>query len=91
MRHLSLFVFLPCFLAYGNSVEIFHEDVFFKSNRDGTVTSTFSFTTLLRGQQPRDPTVLREEDTREQVLGLVQSVAHGDGRQRSTIRSYRSH
>lgn len=54
---------LSSLLACARGEEIFHEDVFLKSNRDGTVTSTFSFTTLLRGQQPRDPSTLREEDT----------------------------
>lgn len=55
---------LVSLIACARGEEIFHEDVFLKSNRDGTVTSTFSFTTLLRGQQPRDPSTLREEDTR---------------------------
>lgn len=43
--------------------ERFYEQLVLRPNRDGTVTSSFAFTTLLKGGQPRDPRKLGEEDS----------------------------
>lgn len=42
--------------------ENFHERLLLRPNRDGTVTSSFAFTTVLRGGQPRKPESIGAED-----------------------------
>ena len=44
------------------SHEQFHETLVLRPNHDGTVMSSFAFTTLLEGGEPRDPRTLQEED-----------------------------
>ena len=57
-------------LAFGVSFccaveERFYEQLVLRPNHDGTVTSSFAFTTLLKGEQPRDPRKLGQEDGRK--------------------------
>lgn len=42
--------------------ERFYEQLVLRPNHDGTVTSSFAFTTLLKGGQPRNPRKLGQED-----------------------------
>ncbi|KIP02943.1 hypothetical protein PHLGIDRAFT_130443 [Phlebiopsis gigantea 11061_1 CR5-6] len=42
--------------------ERFYEQLVLKPNHDGTVTSSFSFTTLIKDGRPRDPRTLGKED-----------------------------
>ncbi|EKM49853.1 uncharacterized protein PHACADRAFT_154478 [Phanerochaete carnosa HHB-10118-sp] len=55
-----LFLFAVCSIC--SAEETFSERLILSPNRDGTVTSSFAFTTLLRDAQPRDPAKLAEED-----------------------------
>ncbi|KAG5642984.1 hypothetical protein DXG03_001800 [Asterophora parasitica] len=52
-----------CHSTFGSRTdEQFDEELTVKSLRDGKVASKFSFKTLLRGQSPRDPQSLGEDD-----------------------------
>ena len=42
--------------------EQFDEDLILRPLRDGKLSTTFRFTTLLRGSSPRDPQTLNSDD-----------------------------
>jgi phosphatidylinositol glycan class T len=62
---LSLVLALPLsglVLAQSSPTEQFDEELIVRPLRDGRVASRFSFTTLLKGAEPRDPQRLGSDD-----------------------------
>ncbi|CAL1713786.1 unnamed protein product [Somion occarium] len=61
-RNNILAVLLLCCTWCLATSEEFHEALTFRPLQDGRLATRFTFTTLLRGAYPRDPSTLQEED-----------------------------
>ncbi len=59
---LFAFAFFASLVAGNNEAEQFDEELVLKPLRDGKVAATFTFSTLLKGASPRDPSTLDLDD-----------------------------
>ena len=59
---LFVFTFLASLVAGNSDAEQFDEELVLKPLRDGKVAATFTFSTLLKGASPRDPSTLDLDD-----------------------------
>jgi phosphatidylinositol glycan class T len=71
MRRASVWIFLaylctPSFALYQG--ELYREDLRIQPLRDGRVSTTFSFVTVLEGAVPRNPKALGQLDECESVI-----------------------
>jgi phosphatidylinositol glycan class T len=61
-RRLFLFASFYSLISRINAHEQFEEELTIRPLRDGKVSTTFAFTTLLKGASPRDPRTLGLDD-----------------------------
>jgi phosphatidylinositol glycan class T len=76
MRRASVWILLACLLTPSLGLyrgENYREDLRIQPLRDGRVSTTFSFVTVLEGAVPRNPKALGQLDECESTIAIFHS------------------